>query len=73
MLGACAKVLKLSSRASLLECDNVKLKGMTNSYRWCARYDLTEEENARHILIRCPAYQEKRNSKFSQIWQVKGD
>ena len=45
------KLVKVAHRASLLKSDNVRLKRMTHSFRWRACFDLSEEENAKHISI----------------------
>ena len=50
-MGACETGVRIECRASLLESDDVRLRRMTNSFRWCARCDLSERENAKHVLI----------------------
>ena len=69
-MGACETGVRISCRASLLKSDGVRLKGMTKSFRWCARCGLSERENAKHVLIQCPAYQDIRSEMFAWIQQV---
>ena len=56
----CEDMVKIVCRCSLLKCDDVRLKGLTNSARWCDLCDLAEEENIFNCIMQCPSFHQTR-------------
>ena len=54
LIGLCENMIKIVSRCSLLKCDDVRLKKLTNSTRWCKLCDHAEDENILHCVMQCP-------------------
>ena len=51
----CEIMARLVCHASKLKGDDCRLKGLPYSHRICAKCDLYLIEDARHILLQCPA------------------
>ena len=49
-------LVRIACRASIFKSNDVRLKRLTNNYRWCTRCELAEEENAKHVIMQCPEY-----------------
>ena len=60
-MGRCETMATIVCRSSLLKCDDIRLKRDLNSAKWCEFRDLTEEENARHCILQCPAFEALRD------------
>ena len=61
---------KLICRCSMLKSDDFRLKNPTASYRWCEHCDLSEVEDARHLVLRCPGTREMRDLMFERIEEI---
>ena len=48
----------------MLKADDFRLKNLTASDRWCEFGDLSEVEDARHLILNCPG---TRNMKEQSI------
>ena len=51
----------------MLKSDDFRLKNLTASDRWCENCDLSEVEDARHMVLRCPSTRETRDLMFERI------
>ena len=49
------------------QSDDVRLKMMTILYRWCARSDLSLEDNVKDIIIQCSAHHKVSREMFTLI------
>ena len=54
LISMCENIVRIVCRCSLLKCDDVNSKKMTNSCRWCELCDLYAEENVKHCVMKCP-------------------
>ena len=57
-------------RYSLIKSDDIRLKRDLNSARWCWFCDLAEEENGRHCILLCPAFEASRDQMFKCIKNI---
>ena len=61
---------KLICRCSMLKSDDFRLKNFTASYSWCGFCDLSEVEDARHLVFKCPGTREMRDLMFERIEEI---
>ena len=59
--------------ASLLKADDVRLKKLNRSSRFCSYCDLSEEDNIGHLVLQCPQFQDQRNTMFEEIQTIRGN
>ena len=67
MIGICENVAKLICHASLLKCDDVRLKSLPPGYRTCALCELYSIEDPYHIIMQCPGTQPLRDEMFTEL------
>ena len=67
MMSMCATLAKLVCHASLLKSDDVRLKRLNRSSRFCSLCDLSEEDNVDHLVLQCPRLQAERNAMFVEM------
>ena len=51
----------------MLKTDDVRLKGMPMATKFCVMCDLGAPDNARHMIMECPALQQMRNVMCNEI------
>ena len=66
-MGICEIMAKLLCRCSILKSDDVRLKSLTQSNRWCDRCDLSNVEDVRHLVLYCPLTQSIRDRMFIEV------
>ena len=59
MIRMCENMMRLLSHSSLLNCDDVRLKGATKAARFCWLCDLAAEDFTRHLVLESINRQEK--------------
>ena len=67
MMSMCETIAKLVCHASLLKSDDVRLRRLNRSSRFCSLCDLSEEDNVNHLVLQCPRLQAERNAMFVEI------
>ena len=67
MINICENLAKMVSHASLLKCDDVRLKGLPRGNRTCSLCDLFSIEDPYHIIMQCPGTQNLRNVMFNEL------
>ena len=68
----CEVMAKLLCRCSMLKSDDIRLKDAAAFFKWCEFCDLPEIEDANHMVIRCPAFQNVREHMFRDISTIVG-
>ena len=53
-MGTFEIMAKLVCRCSMLKSDDLRLKNLTASKRWCEFCELSEVEDVRHLTLNCP-------------------
>ena len=71
MMSMCETLAKLVCHASLLKSDDVRLKRLNRSSRFCSHCDLSEEDNVNHLVLQCPRFQDERNAMFVEIHSLR--
>ena len=67
MMVSCETMSKLVCRASELKCDSYRYKNNPVNPPYCDLCENFAVENAEHILMHCPYFNEKRMSMFNEI------
>ena len=65
---SCEIVARLVCHASLLKADDVRLKRLNKSDRVCILCDMYEDDNVKHLIMKCP----ERTTMFREINNVEG-
>ena len=60
LIGMCENMARLVCKSSLLKCDDVILKSLTGSWRWCELCPLSVEEDLWHCIMQCPPFHEEK-------------
>ena len=63
----CEVMVRLLSHACLLKTDDVRLKGSSIAARFCNMCDHAAMDDARHLILQCPAWQEERAEMMREI------
>ena len=66
-MGVCKIMAKLLCRCNLLKSDDIRLKNLTSSNRWCELSEFSKVEDVRHLILDCPATQEIRDLMFQKV------
>ena len=66
MICACEIMAKTISHASLLKCDDVRLKHLPYGNRACSLWDLYLVDDIFHITMQCPGTQHLRCKMFAE-------
>ena len=66
-MGVCEIMAKLLCRCSLLKSDDVRLKNLTPSNRWCEQCEFSNVDDIRHLILDCLAAQEIRDLMFQKV------
>ena len=69
-MGSCEIMAKLVCRCSMLKADDFRLKNLTVSNRWCEFCDLSEVEDARHLILNCPGTRDMRDHMFETMEEI---
>ena len=69
-MGTCEIMAKLVCRCSMLESDDLRLKNLTASNRWCELCEMSEVEDVRHLILNCSGTQETRDLMFERINEI---
>ena len=67
MIQFCEIVAKIISHASLLKCDDVRLKHLPYGNRACSLCDLYLPEDVFHITVQCPGTQQLRFELYAEL------
>ena len=70
LIGICENMACVVCRGSRLKCDDVRLKSLTNSWRWCELCDFSVEEDLWHCIMQCPAFQDIRIRMFNDVESI---
>ena len=63
----CEIMIKILCHTSMLKCDDSRMIRATFSTKSCIMCDNTEYEDARHMIIQCPAHSQIRLDMYSEI------
>ena len=63
----CEIMAKIISHASLLKCDDVRLKHLAPGNRTCSLCDLYVVEDVYHITMQCPGTQQLQREMFNEL------
>ena len=66
-MGMCEIMAKLVCQCSLLKADDLRLRNFTVSHRWFECCELSEVEDAKHLILNCPETQSQRNGMMEKI------
>ena len=66
-MGMCEIMAKLVCRCSLLKADDLRLRNLSVSYRWCECCESHEVEDAKHLILNCPETQILRDDMMEKI------
>ena len=69
MITTCETMSKLVTHSSKLKCDDIRLKGLTSSYRACTECDLFLKEDLFHLVMQCPSTDEMRREMYSELYK----
>ena len=69
-MGICEIMAKLVCRCSMLKSDDLRLKNLTASNRWCELCEMSEVEDVRHLILNCSGTQETRDLMFERINEI---
>ena len=67
MINVCENLVKLICHASLLKCDDVRLKSLPPRSRTCSLCDSYAIEDPYHVIMQCPGTQPLRNEMFAEL------
>ena len=70
IIALCETMAKLVCKTSLLKADDYWLKNEVPSVRRCSECDMYRLEDARHIILECPAFQDIRTEMFHHISEI---
>ena len=70
LIGMCENMARMVCKSSMLKCDDVRLKSLTNSWRWCELCDFSVEEDLWHCIMQCPAFQGTRIRMFNDVESI---
>ena len=73
MMALCEDMAKLVCNASKLKSDDFMLEKATFGTRMCIECDLGIEENVKHIVMQCPAYENIRREMLDKIADLQND
>ena len=73
MMGMCEKMAAIVTNSSKLKSDDVKLKSSSFWSQTCTRCDLGLVENAIHIVMQCPVYENERSDMYSELEMLQCD
>ena len=73
LMSYCEDMAKLVCNASKLKADDISLKNSTHGSRMCIECNLGIEENIKHIIMQCQAYEEIRREMFDSILKLPND
>ena len=63
-------MVSLISHSSLLKNDDVRLKRSPIAMRFCDQCDLASIDDARHMIMECPRWQEDRGLMMGEIANI---
>ena len=66
----CENMAKIVCHSSRLKCDDVRLKGMTASYRTRVNCEMYALEDIRHIVMQCPNVDAIRRKMYKSIYEI---
>ena len=66
-MSICEIMAKLICRCSLLKSDDVRLKSLTPSNRWCDLCEFSNVEDIWHLIMDCSSTQEIRDLMFREV------
>ena len=66
----CEIMVKLLSHASMLKNDDIRLKSLPMASRFCDLCDLGVMDDAKHMIMQCPALQQFRNEMFNELTNI---
>ena len=66
----CENMARIVCKSSLLKCDDVRLKSLTGSWRWCELCALSVEEDLWHCIMQCPAFHDERIRMFNDVESI---
>ena len=67
MMGICEEMAAIVTESSLLKANDVRLKGCSFWARTCERCDYGTIENARHLIMQCPFFDENRREMYREL------
>ena len=70
LMRRCEIMVKLLSHASMLKNDDVRLKSLPMASRFCDLCDLGVMDDAKHMIMQCPALQQFRNEMFNELTNI---
>ena len=73
MITMCEKMAAIVSDASKLKANDVKLKSSSFWAKTCTRCELSQIENAKHILMQCPFYENDRLEMYNELEALQCD
>ena len=73
LMKMCEKMSAIVSDSSLLKANDVRLKNKSFWTKVCVRCDLGIVENAKHIVMQCPHYQDIRQEMLDDLEQLQCD
>ena len=63
-------MVKLLSHAGLLKTDDVRLKSLPLSQKFCNLCDQGENDDVFHLVMQCPRLQPSQNDVFKDLAQI---
>ena len=60
---------KLVCHASNLKCDDVRLKGSSQSNKACPNWDMYLVENVHHMIMQCPSHVVARRAVYDGLYE----
>ena len=67
LMKCCEIMVRLVSHESLLKTNDVRLKGSPAAARFCNSCNLAAMDDARNLIMQCPAWQEERTDMMREI------
>ena len=72
MIQICENLARILCHASLLKCDDIRLKSLPPGSRACSLCDLFAVEDASHVIMQCPGTQQLRYDIFEELESHQG-
>ena len=70
LMKMCEKMSAIVSESSLLKANDVRLKNKSFWSKVCVRCDLSIIEDAKHVIMQCPFYENLRQDMYEEIEQL---
>ena len=67
LLKCCETLVRIITHSSMLKADDVRLKSLPLSARFCAQCDHSALDDAKHLILQCPSLQEMRREMFDEL------